>query len=97
MQLTAKQVTHVATLARIGLSKEEIEKFRTQLSGILDYVEMLSEVDTTGIEPTAQVTGLTNVTREDAPYTHPLALPHDLLKCSPLPTPGDHLEVKSVF
>ena len=65
MKLTKQQVQHVATLARIGLTDAEVTKFQTQLSGILDYVEQLNEVNTDGVEPTAQVTGLTNVTRED--------------------------------
>ena len=65
MALTKQDVEHIARLARLGLTEEEKEKFVTQLSSILDYVEQLKEVNTDGIEPTAQVTGLENIYRED--------------------------------
>ena len=65
MALTKQDVEHIARLARLGLTEEEKEKFVTQLSSILDYVEQLKEVNTDGIEPTAQVTGLVNRTRPD--------------------------------
>ena len=65
MALTKEEVLHIAKLARLELKAEEVEKFRTQLSEILEYVGQLSKVDTTGIEPIAQITGLQNVTRED--------------------------------
>ena len=58
-------VGHVARLANLTLSKREQDKFEKQLSGILSYVEKLKEVDTINVEPTSQVTGLENVTRED--------------------------------
>ena len=65
MSLTKEEVLHIAKLARLELKAEEVEKFRTQLSEILEYVGQLSKVDTTGIEPISQITGLQNVTRED--------------------------------
>ncbi|MEK7518093.1 MAG: Asp-tRNA(Asn)/Glu-tRNA(Gln) amidotransferase subunit GatC [Patescibacteria group bacterium] len=58
-------ITHVAKLANLTLSKEEQEKFESQLSSVLDYVNKLKEIDTKNVEPTSQVTGLENVTRED--------------------------------
>lgn len=63
--ITKKEVQHIAGLARIGLSKEEIEKYSKDLSSILDWVEQLKEVDVSGVEPTAHITGLENVERED--------------------------------
>lgn len=60
-------VPHVAKLASLPLKKEEIEKFQKQLSSILDYIKKLSEVETKNVEPTSQVTGLENVTRDDQP------------------------------
>ena len=65
MQLSKEEITHVAKLARLELSEEEIEKYGEQLSGVLSYIDQLREVDTTGVEPTAQVTGLQNSWRED--------------------------------
>lgn len=97
MKLTKEQVCHVAKLARLGLSEAEVEKFQTQLSGILDYVGQLNEVDTEGVEPTAQVTGLTNITRDDRVKTHALAKPEKLIECSPLPIERNQIKVKSVF
>lgn len=58
-------VSHVAKLANLPLTPEEKEKFGKQLGDILSYIEKLNEVDTNGIKPTSQVTGLENVTRED--------------------------------
>jgi len=58
-------VLDVAQLARIELTNAEEEKFAGQLGAVLENFELLSNVDTTGVEPTAQVTGLTNVFRND--------------------------------
>ena len=58
-------VEHVAALARIGLSEEELVRFTGQLSVVLDAVGKLSEVDTASVAPTASVLPLTNVMRED--------------------------------
>ena len=65
MSLTVAQVEEIALLARLDLSKQEKEKFRAQLSAILDYAELLQELDASNVPPTAQVTGLTGVMRED--------------------------------
>lgn len=80
--LTREQVLHIAKLARLGLRDTEVEKFQTQLSGILAYVDKLGEVDTTGVEPTSQVTGLLNCTRNDELLLAPLADPDALLGSS---------------
>lgn len=65
MKLSQQEVEHIATLARLRLTNVEKEKYAEQLSSILDYVDKLGTVDTTNIEPTSQVTGLTNITRPD--------------------------------
>ncbi len=65
MKLSKDQVKHVGRLANLPLSEEEVEKFTLQLSETLDYVAELDSVDTKGMYPTSQVTGLTNITRED--------------------------------
>lgn len=65
MHLTRQEIEHVAKLARLELTEEEITKYGEQLSGVLSYIDQLREVDTTGVEPTAQVTGLQNAWRED--------------------------------
>ena len=65
MSLSQEQVEHIATLARIKLTDEELEKFRKQLSNILENFEILQQVDTTDIPPTAQSIDLQNIVRED--------------------------------
>lgn len=65
MKLTKQEVEHIATLARLELTEKEKEKFATQLSSILGYVQNLQKVDLSKVEPTAQVTGLQNITRPD--------------------------------
>lgn len=65
MKLNKKDIEHIANLARLELSDKEIDKYGSQLSGILNYIDQLKEVNTTGVEPTAQVTGLENILRED--------------------------------
>ncbi len=58
-------VRHVAKLANLPLSDQESNQFERQLAEVLTYIARLNEVDVTGVEPTSQVTGLENVTRED--------------------------------
>lgn len=65
MALTIEEVRHVARLARLRLSPEELEKMRAELSRILGHIDMLKEVDVSDVAPTAQVTDLLNVVRPD--------------------------------
>lgn len=58
-------VKHIAKLANLNLSDEELTKFQVQLSSILDYIEKLQKLDVKNIQPTSQVTGLKNITSED--------------------------------
>ena len=64
-KLTIEEVEHIADLARIGLSDEEKRKFQEDLGSVLGYVDKLKEVDVSGVEPTAHITGLENQTRPD--------------------------------
>ena len=65
MRLSRQEVQHVAELARLGVSEQDVERFREQLSNNLEHIEILQELDTSGVEPTAHITGLENVTRDD--------------------------------
>jgi len=65
MALTIEEVKHVARLARLRLSPEELETMRAELSHILGYIDMLKEVDVSDVPPTAQATDLLNVVRAD--------------------------------
>ena len=64
--LTEKEVQHIAKLVRIKLTGKEEDKFKKELSSILDYINKLNELDTENVEPLYQVTGLTNALREDS-------------------------------
>jgi aspartyl-tRNA(Asn)/glutamyl-tRNA(Gln) amidotransferase subunit C len=61
------QVLHVAKLARLRLSDEEVDRMAGELSKILGHVETMNELDLGGVEPTSHVVDLTNVLREDVP------------------------------
>ncbi len=65
MKLSREEVQHIALLARLGLSEAEIEKFKLQLSDILENFEILEQADTSNLPPTAQSIALQNVLRAD--------------------------------
>ena len=65
MRLTLEEVRHVAELAKLSLSEEEVVQYAEQLSDILEYAERLQEVDTSHVPPTPYPLPLTNVLRED--------------------------------
>jgi aspartyl-tRNA(Asn)/glutamyl-tRNA(Gln) amidotransferase subunit C len=67
MTLSRDDVAHVALLARLGLSDEEVDRFGAQLDAILQAISKLNQVDTSAVAETAQVGGLVNVWREDEP------------------------------
>lgn len=64
-QISINDVHHLAQLSSLQLGDDEAETLRADLEGILGYIEQLSELDTTGVEPTYQVTDLQNVWRSD--------------------------------
>ena len=65
-RLSREQVLHIAELAKLALTEDEIALFAEQLSEILDYADTLNSLDTEAISPTAQVIAMHDVTREDA-------------------------------
>lgn len=83
MQLSLEEIKHIADLARLELTPEELNKYGEQLSAVLSYIDQLQEVDVDGIEPTAQVTGLVNVWREDKVIDCPAAEYEASLKEAP--------------
>lgn len=64
-KLSRDDVLKLAQLARIDVTEEEVTEFEAEFNEILQYVEQLQAVDVEGLQPTNQVTGLTNVTRDD--------------------------------
>ncbi|MFC1593204.1 Asp-tRNA(Asn)/Glu-tRNA(Gln) amidotransferase subunit GatC [Candidatus Omnitrophota bacterium] len=81
MKLSREEVLHIALLARMGLTDTEVDKFSEQLSHILEYFEVLQEVDTTSVSPTAQSINLQNVMRVDK--VAPSLLPSQVLANAP--------------
>jgi aspartyl-tRNA(Asn)/glutamyl-tRNA(Gln) amidotransferase subunit C len=75
MAITRDNVLHVAKLARLELSETEIDKMQRDLDGILEYVNQLSELDTTDVPGTTQVAVVAAPLRADQPIP---SLPHDL-------------------
>jgi aspartyl-tRNA(Asn)/glutamyl-tRNA(Gln) amidotransferase subunit C len=65
MKITPEEVSHVADLARLRLSPEEVETMARQLHDILTYVAKLNELDTEGITPTTHAISIVNAFRED--------------------------------
>lgn len=81
-KLTREDVLKLAKLARISISDDEVDKFADEFNEILGYVEQLQGVDVSGLEPTSQVTGLTNVMRKDEVKSYGYK-PKELLKNVP--------------
>jgi aspartyl-tRNA(Asn)/glutamyl-tRNA(Gln) amidotransferase subunit C len=94
MLLTRDQVEHVANLAKLGLTEEEIELYRKQLSAILEYAAILQQLDTEAISPTATVFPLCNVMRADVPAAS--LSQEDALANAPAVT-GGHFQVKAIL
>ncbi|HXV02090.1 MAG TPA: Asp-tRNA(Asn)/Glu-tRNA(Gln) amidotransferase subunit GatC [Gaiellaceae bacterium] len=67
MAITREEVLHVAKLARLELSDDEVERFTEQLSAILEAVDKVSELDLSDVEPTAHPLDLVNVWADDEP------------------------------
>jgi len=94
MSLSTEEVKKIAKLARVELTADEEKRHATTISTVLDFVYMLNEVDTEGVEPTAQVTGLEDVTREDVVKNSEIK--KELLKQMPQVSAG-LLKVPAVF
>ena len=63
--LTKEDILHIAKLGNLTVNEKEIEVFKKQLSSVIDYIDKLQEIDTKDVEPSSQITGLTDVLRED--------------------------------
>jgi aspartyl-tRNA(Asn)/glutamyl-tRNA(Gln) amidotransferase subunit C len=81
-----EQVLHVAKLARLGLSDDEVETMAGELSGILEHVDRIAELDLDDVEPTSHVVELENVLRADVP--HQSLAPEVALASAPDPAEG---------
>ena len=94
MPLTPEEVRHIARLARVGLSDDEMPRLQSQLSQILDYFRRLQEVDTENVPPTAQTLAMHNVMRDDEPQ--PSIDKEEVLANAPQ-REDDHFRVRAIL
>lgn len=94
VKITIDDVARLAQLSKLSLSADELKRFADELASIVGYVEQLSNVDVSGLEPTGQVSGLVNVMREDEIKV--TVSQHDLLKNAPA-TENNLIKVRRVL
>jgi len=94
MKLSREEVLHISHLAKMGVTDEEVDKLSRQLSQILESFEVLQEVDTEGVPPTAQPNMLCNVLKEDKVK---LSLPQDEVLANAPQKDGEFFQVKAVL
>ena len=94
MSLTREEVLHIARLARLGLSDDELTRLQGQLSQILDQFEALRAIDTDDVPPTAYTLALENVVREDVQRP---SLPVDVALANAPQREGNFIRVRRVL
>lgn len=94
MRITTEEVRHIATLARVGMTDDEVERMRDQMSNILEQFDVLEQVDTRGVEPTGHSAGLRTVMRGDS--VEPSADRDDILSNAPR-SQEDLIRVRAVL
>jgi aspartyl-tRNA(Asn)/glutamyl-tRNA(Gln) amidotransferase subunit C len=94
MALTRDEVLHVAKLARVGLTDDDVTKFQHQLSDILEHFTALNEIDTTDVPPTTQSLPIENVMAQDEP--RPSLTQAEALQNAPIAQDG-YLRVRAVL
>ena len=95
MKLTSEEVKHIAKLARLELTDDEIGRFSKQLSDILSHAKMLDEVNTDNVEPISQITGLKNASFKDEEKG--CEFTDALLQETPQEVQDHMIKVKNVF
>ena len=94
-KISKEKVQEIAALARLELTEADIKKYQAELSSILDYVDQISKIDTKNAEPTAQVTELTDVVRDD--IKNPSALNRDDIFANTPDKKDGYIKVKAVM
>ena len=94
MKLSREEVLHIALLARLGLTLTDVDRFRQQLSNILESFEILQQVDTSGIPPTAQSIPLQNVMKGDEATP---SLPQSQILANAPRRDGEYFRVRAVL
>jgi aspartyl-tRNA(Asn)/glutamyl-tRNA(Gln) amidotransferase subunit C len=93
-RISPEDVRHVARLARLALSEDELERMRAEMSAILDYMDKLTSLDTKGVEPTSHAVPLRNVLRADEPVP---SLPVDDMLANAPDRDGDTFRVPRII
>ena len=93
-RITSDEVRHLSVLARVGMTDDEIDLMRDQLSHILDNIDILNQVDTEGVEPTGHSVDVDPVMREDEPT--PSSPVEDVMANAP-DREEDHIRVRAVL
>ena len=94
MKLSREDVLHIALLARLGLTEAEVDMFREQLSDILENFEILQQVDTSNVPPTAQSVPLQSVMRDDEVAT---SLPQSEILANAPQKDGEFFRIRAVL
>lgn len=94
--ISKKEVEHVANLARLGLTGKEIEKMQKELALILDYFDLLKEVDVSKVSPTSHSILLQNIDREDVIKEETPETVNKMLAGAPAKKKG-HIRVKGIL
>ena len=94
MKISHEEVLHIALLARVGLTEAEVDRLSEQLSNILDNFEILKQVDTTNVPPTAQSIALQNVLSDDVISS---SLPLNEVLANAPQQEGDFFKVRAVL
>ena len=91
--ITQDEVVKIAKLAHIKLSQDEIGKFQTQLSEILEYFSLLKDIDTTSVREDVSINGLSTILRQDIPNSYPLD--QSVVYSNALGTENDYFKLDS--
>ena len=94
MKLTREEVLHIALLARLGLTEAEVDRLSEQLSNILENFEVLQQVDTSDVPPTAQSIPLQNVVKDDKVVA---SLPQNQILANAPRKDGNFFRVRAVL
>jgi len=94
MRLSRDEVLHIAALAKLGMTEDDIGRFQEQLSNILENFEILRQVDTENVPPTAQANALGNIMHDDSILP---SLPQDSVLANAPRREGDFFRIRAVL
>lgn len=94
--ISKKEIEHIAKLARLGLTEQEIENMRKDLSSIFDYFKKLKKTNVSNIKPTSYSVSVENEMRDDKEKPFPLEKVKNLIDQIPRKE-ENHIKVKSIF